>query len=122
MGLYRPGMAYDLDLAERLRPLVAEAAGGAPVEEKRMFGGLAFLVAGRMTVAASGRGGAMVRVDPAEREALLAQPGIDVVEMGGAREMRGWVRVRTDGLDDDALRAWVRRALAAAEAAETGER
>lgn len=112
-------MAYDADLAERLRPLVAAAAGGRSVEEKRMFGGLAFLVAGSMTVAASGRGGAMVRVDPAEREALLAQPGVDVVEMGGTREMRGWVRVRTDGLDDGTLRAWVRRGVAAAEAAET---
>jgi TfoX/Sxy family transcriptional regulator of competence genes len=111
-------MAYDVDLAERLRPLVAEVAGAVPVEEKRMFGGLAFLVAGRMVVAASGRGGAMVRVDRAEREALLARPGVEVVEMGGGREMRGWVRVRTDGLADGTLRAWVQRGVAAAQAAE----
>ena len=113
-------MAYDADLAERLRPLVTEAAGGELVEEKRMFGGLAFLVGGSMSVAASGRGGIMVRVDPAEREALLAQPGVDVVEMGGRGEMRGWVRVRTDDpadtLDDDALRAWVQRGVSAARA------
>ena len=63
------GMAYDEDLANRIRELI----GGAPdVTEKRMFGGLAFLVGGNMSVAASGQGGLMVRVDPADTEALLS--------------------------------------------------
>ena len=109
-------MAYDADLAERLRPLVVEAAGGLPVEEKRMFGGLAFLVSGTMSVSASSKGGLLLRVDPAEHERLLAEPGAEEFEMGGRGPMPGWLRVRPEVLDDGALDVWVARGVAAARA------
>ena len=102
---YGAGMAYDEDLAERLRAALA----GTPVTEQRMFGGLAFLVGGHMAVAASGQGGLMVRVDPAATEALLREPGAAPFEMRG-REMAGWIRVDGPVLDDDdVLLAWVER-------------
>lgn len=63
-------MAYNEDLANRIRALLGTERG---VNEKRMFGGLAFLINGHMSVAASGRGGLMVRVPPAETESLLAR-------------------------------------------------
>jgi hypothetical protein len=101
-------MAYDEDLADRLRTLMA---GERPVE-KKMFGGLAFLIGGNMSVAASGQGGLMVRVEPAETEALLAEPGAEEFEMRG-RAMAGWLRVKGDVLDDDAtLQAWIDRGVA----------
>ena len=65
-----PGMAYDEDLANRIRELIA----GEEVTEKKMFGGLAFLIGGHISVAVSGQGGLMVRVAPEETEALLAKP------------------------------------------------
>jgi TfoX/Sxy family transcriptional regulator of competence genes len=64
-------MAYDEDLANRIRELIT---GEPDVTEKRMFGGLAFLIGGNMSVAASGQGGLMVRVDPDESDALVAKP------------------------------------------------
>jgi TfoX/Sxy family transcriptional regulator of competence genes len=82
-------VAYDEDLADRIRELVAGEAG---LTEKKMFGGLAFLIGGNMAVAASGGGGVMVRVDPAMSDALVAKTGARLVEMRG-REMRGWLRV-----------------------------
>jgi TfoX/Sxy family transcriptional regulator of competence genes len=82
-------MAYDEDLAERIRELV----GGEPgVTEQRMFGGLAFLIGGNMAVAASGQGGVLVRVDPAQSEELLATTNARLMEMRG-RRMQGWLRV-----------------------------
>jgi TfoX/Sxy family transcriptional regulator of competence genes len=100
-------VAYDEDLANRLRELLA----GERVVEKKMFGGLAFLVAGHMAVAASGQGGLMVRVRPEDTEALLAEPGADTFEMRG-RALPGWLRVSGPTLaDDDALVAWVRRGV-----------
>lgn len=102
-------MAYDAELADRVRFLLS--ADG--VSERRMFGGLAFLVRGHLSVAASSRGGLLVRVDPASTERLLAEPGAEDVEMGGRGPMRGWLHVRPDVLDDDeALGAWVARGLA----------
>jgi hypothetical protein len=96
-------MAYDEELANRLRTLMAAER---PVE-KKMFGGLAFLVGGNMSVAASGQGGLMVRVDPAETGALLNEPGAEEFEMRG-RAMQGWLRVHGPALDDDeTLQAWV---------------
>lgn len=101
-------MAYDVELAERIRELLA----GEPVAEK-MFGGLAFLVGGNMSVAASGQGGLMVRVDPDETERLLAEPGAAEFDMAGRGPMKGWLRVSADVLDDDeTLGAWVSRGVA----------
>ena len=101
-------MAYDEDLADRIRA----ALDGVPVTEKKMFGGLAFLVGGNMSVAASGQGGLMVRVDPEQTGTLLREPGAAEFEMGGRGAMKGWLRVNADVLDDDTLQAWVDRGVA----------
>ena len=101
-------MAYDEKLAERLRVLLADERH---VTEKKMFGGLAFLVSGNMCVSASRTGGLLVRVDPAESEAALKQPHAALMKMGG-RSMSGWIIVGALGLKSDrALRGWVTRAL-----------
>ena len=86
---HRSAMAYDEDLAERIRTLVT---GEPDVSEQRMFGGLAFLVGGNMAVAASGQGGLMVRVDPAASDRLVATTTAVPMEMRG-KPMRGWLRV-----------------------------
>ncbi len=100
-------MAYDEELADRLRLLLA----GHRLTEQKMFGGLAFLLNGHMAVAVSGQGGIMVRVDPAETDALLGEPGAGTFEMRG-RSMKGWVRVDGRALDDDAvLTRWADRGL-----------
>ena len=102
-------MAYDEDLANRLRELIA---GEPDVTEQRMFGGLAFLVAGNMSVAASGQGGLMVRVEPEATEALLAKPHVRPFEMRG-RAMQGWLRVDGEGVRTKRqLEPWVRRGVA----------
>jgi TfoX/Sxy family transcriptional regulator of competence genes len=102
-------MAYDEKLAARIR----EHAAGEPVEEKKMFGGLAFLLGGHMAVAASGQGGLMVRVEPEETATLLEEPGAAPFEMGGRGPMDGWLRVSADAVaDDDVLARWVERGLA----------
>ncbi len=99
-------MAYDEDLANRLRELLADEPG---ITERKMFGGLAFLLDGRMSVSASRNGGLLVRVDPAETAALLARPGVSLMEMGG-RTMDGWITVAPAGLKTKRqLAAWVRR-------------
>ena len=100
-------MAYDRDLADRIRELVA--AEGSFVEQK-MFGGLAFLVNGNMAVAASGGGGLLVRVDPADADAWIDDEGVTPMVMRG-REMRGWLRVVSD-LDGHGLEQWVSRGVA----------
>jgi TfoX/Sxy family transcriptional regulator of competence genes len=87
-------MAYDEDLANRIRELLGSERG---VEEKRMFGGLAFLINGNMSVAASGRGGLMVRVTPEDTEKLLARTHVSPMVMAG-REARGWLRVAAEGV------------------------
>jgi TfoX/Sxy family transcriptional regulator of competence genes len=102
-------VAYDEELADRIRALIGPESG---LDEKLMFGGLAFLVGGNMAVAASGQGGLMVRVDPTETQSLLDEPYAAPMVMRG-REMNGWLRVDAAGLDDDAaLESWVRRAVA----------
>jgi hypothetical protein len=102
-------MAYDEDLARRIRELIGD---DADVTEQRMFGGLAFLVSGTMAVAASGRGGIMVRVDPHDMDALLARPHVRAFEMRG-RPMDGWLRVDAGGVRTTrALEPWVRRGVA----------
>ncbi len=97
-------MAYDEVLADRIRDLLE-----APATERKMFGGLAFLVGGNMAVAASGQGGILVRVDPAEGEHLIATTAAHPMEMRG-RAMSGWLRVDADDVATDAaLEQWVRR-------------
>jgi TfoX/Sxy family transcriptional regulator of competence genes len=101
-------VAYDEDLANRVRELTA---GEPRVTEKRMFGGLAFLVAGNMAVAASGQGGLMVRVDPESTDALVGKPHARPFEMRG-RPVQGWLRVDADGVRTKRqLEPWVRRGV-----------
>jgi hypothetical protein len=102
-------MAYDRDLANRLRE---QLAGEDGVTEKAMFGGLAFLVGGHMAVAASGQGGVLVRLDPDEFADALARPHATAMEMRG-RSMAGWVRVAPEGVRTARqLGAWARRGVA----------
>jgi TfoX/Sxy family transcriptional regulator of competence genes len=101
-------MAYDEALAERIRALMSGESG---VEEKKMFGGLSFLVGGNMAVAASGQGGLLVRVDPEESDALVASTPATLMEMGG-RSMKGWLRVPSEDVEsDEALGEWVARGV-----------
>lgn len=101
-------MPYDEDLAERIRGFL----GNVPVTEKKMFGGLAFLVGGNMSVAASGQGGLLVRHDPVQTEELMCQPGASEFDMGGRGPMKGWLRVDESVLGDDkTLKAWVERGV-----------
>lgn len=101
-------MAFDEDLADRIRELIAGERG---VSEQRMFGGLAFLVGGNMSVAASGQGGLLVRVDPEQTAALARKPHANRFKMRG-REMRGWLRVSEEGVRTKRqLEPWVRRGI-----------
>lgn len=98
------GMAYDEELAERIRAAVADERG---VTEQRMFGGLAFLLGGHMAVAASGQGGLLLRCPPERSTELTAQPLVEQMVMRG-REMEGWLRVDAAAVEeDDDLRRWV---------------
>ncbi len=102
-------MAFDEDLANRVRELIAHERG---VTEKRMFGGLAFLVDGHMSVTASRQGGLLVRVDPDEAPALLKRKHVHPFEMRG-RELDGWLRVDGAGLGTKRqLEGWVQRSVA----------
>jgi len=85
-------VAYDEELANRMRDLLGREAG---LTEKKMFGGLAFLVQGNMAVAASGHGGVLVRVDSAQSESRVATTDARPMEMRG-RQMQGWLRVDAD--------------------------
>ena len=101
-------MAYDEEVAGRIRELVA---GEPALTEKKMFGGLAFLVDGNMAVAASGQGGLLVRVDPAESDALVGSSNARLMEMRG-RQMLGWLRVDTDDVKtEEELSTWVSRGV-----------
>jgi len=102
-------MPYDEDLAHRLRELLADQAA---ITEKKMFGGLAFLLHGHMTVSASRDGGMLVRIDPEQTDAALARPHVTRMEMGG-RSMDGWIRVAPAALEDQReVAAWIERSLA----------
>ena len=102
-------MAYDEDLADRVRELIAAEDG---LTEKQMFGGLAFLIHGNMSVGVSGQGGLMVRVEPEDTDTLVAEPHARPFEMRG-REMRGWLRVDAEGVRTQSdLEPWVRRGVA----------
>jgi hypothetical protein len=103
------GMAYDEELASRIRALVAGEAG---LTEQKMFGGLAFLVNGNMSVAASGEGGILLRIDPGEGSDLVASSSAVPMVMRG-RTMQGWLRVDAPDVRDDAeLARWVEIGLA----------
>ena len=101
-------MAYDEALATRIRDRIGAAPG---LSEKKMFGGLAFLIGGNMAVAASGQGGILVRVDPEESDALVASTAAEPMEMRG-KQMAGWLRVASDDVDSAAaLGEWVDRGV-----------
>jgi hypothetical protein len=97
-------VAYDEDLADRIRALLAT---DHDVVEKKMFGGLAFLIGGNMSVSASGQGGLLLRCDPEETDALVNEPHADRFVMRG-RAMDGWLRIDSEGVESDAaLKRWV---------------
>jgi TfoX/Sxy family transcriptional regulator of competence genes len=101
-------MAYDEELAHRIRELLADEDA---ITEMSMFGGLAFLLNGNMSVAASGQGGLLVRVDPEEGERLLSSAHVTPMQMRG-RAMRGWLRVDAEAVKTKReLGAWVRRGV-----------
>jgi TfoX/Sxy family transcriptional regulator of competence genes len=103
---YDRRVAYDEELAGRIRELVVSEAG---LTEKKMFGGLAFLIGGNMAVAASGQGGVLVRVDPAQSDKLVATTNARLMEMRG-RSMQGWLRVDPEDLRTKRqLANWVER-------------
>jgi TfoX/Sxy family transcriptional regulator of competence genes len=82
-------VGYDDELADRIRELLGAESG---LTEKKMFGGLAFLIGGNMAVAASSQGGVLVRVDPVQSDRLVATTNARLMEMRG-RRMQGWLRV-----------------------------
>lgn len=101
-------MAYDEELANRIRGVVQGEPG---LSEKRMFGGLAFLVHGNMAVSASSQGGLLLRIDPAQADSLVDQQHVRRFEMRG-REMDGWLRVDDELLGtEDQLARWVNHGL-----------
>jgi TfoX/Sxy family transcriptional regulator of competence genes len=112
-------MAYDESLADRIR----EHLAGEPVSEKKMFGGLGFLLGGHLAVSASGQGGLLVRCEPDATASLLAEPGVARMEMSGRRPMDGWLRVAADAVsDEDDLARWVERGVAYARSLPPSDR
>jgi TfoX/Sxy family transcriptional regulator of competence genes len=113
LAAYALPVAYDEQLADRIRGMVAGEAG---LTEMRMFGGLAFLIGGNMAIAASGEGGVLVRVDPAESAGLVAETEARPFEMRG-REMAGWLRLDSEHVrTEDQLARWVELGTAYARA------
>ncbi len=112
-------MAYDEDLANRIRELIAAEDG---ISEQAMFGGLAFLIGGYMAVAASGQGGLLLRVEPTQTDELAAKEHARRFVMRG-REMVGWLRVDDDGIRTKRqLKAWVDRGVKYARSLPPKER
>ena len=106
-------MAYDTELAQRVRELLAIEPD---IAEQKMFGGLAFLIGGHMAVGISGGGGLLMRCEADETDALVAQPHVEEFVMRG-KAMNGWVRVDADGVaDEDALKRWVEHGVGFARA------
>lgn len=102
-------MAYDEDLANRIRELIGAEPG---LTEKRMFGGLAFLIDGNMSVSASGQGGLLLRVDPDDTDKLVEARHVEPMVMRG-RPMQGWLRIAPEGVRTKReLARWVRRGVA----------
>ncbi|WP_136609306.1 TfoX/Sxy family protein [Sinomonas albida] len=97
-------MAYDTELADRIRDVLV---GKADFTEKKMFGGLAFLIGGNMAVSASGQGGMLLRADPSASDELCSNPGVERAIMQG-RAMDGWLRVADTAIaSDEELERWV---------------
>ena len=106
-------MAYDEDLANRIRELIASEDG---YTEQKMFGGIGFMIDGHMAVGVSGEGGLMIHCSKEETEALLAKPGARPFEMRG-REMKGWLRVDAESVSTKReLEPWVMESVAFARA------
>jgi TfoX/Sxy family transcriptional regulator of competence genes len=101
-------MAYDEELAHRIRAVLAGESG---VSEKRMFGGLGFLINGNLAASASSHGGMLLRVDPAQTDALIAGQHAERAVMRG-RPMDGWLRVAVADLSDDEIDSWIVRGAA----------
>jgi hypothetical protein len=109
-------MAYDEELASRIRELIE---GEPHLKEQKMFGGLAFLIGGNMAVAASGQGGILVRVDPAESDRFVETTEATPMEMGG-RQMPGWLRLGSEDVRTEReLAKWVERGSAYARSLPT---
>lgn len=106
-------MAYDEELAQRVRELLTFEPG---IVEKRMFGGLSFLIGGHLAVGVSGTGGLLMRSEADETDDLLTQPYVEPFVMRG-RAMNGWVRVDAEGVaDDEELKRWVESGVGFARA------
>jgi hypothetical protein len=102
-------VAYDEELADRIRQ---EIGDDPDLAEKKMFGGLAFLIGGNMAIGASGQGGLLVRVDPEESDSLVETTNARPMEMRG-REMKGWLRVDAEDVPTKGtLAEWVARGTA----------
>ena len=109
-------MAYDEDLADRMREL---RAGTPRLTEQKMFGGLGFMIGGNMAIAASGQGGALVRVDPDQSDKLVGTTTAKPMEMRG-RQMQGWLRVDSADLRTKRqLEKWVKLGLEYAKSLPT---
>src|SRR5437762_6401231 len=105
-------MAFDQDLALRLRELLADEGR---ITEKKMFGGLGFLLNGNMCVSASRTGGMLVRIDPADSKASLSRPHVSLMKMGG-RSMDGWIIVAPEGVKTQRqVETWIGRSRAFVE-------
>ncbi|MEP6760638.1 MAG: TfoX/Sxy family protein [Sporichthyaceae bacterium] len=101
-------MTYDDELANRVREVIQDEPG---LTERKMFGGLAFLINGNMAVSASGQGGLLLRVDPASTASLVDEPDVRRFQRRG-REMAGWLRVDDTVVEKEKeLRQWVRTGL-----------
>ena len=101
-------MSFDPELANRIRVLLGDRTS----DEKKVFGGLAFMIGGNMAVAASSNGGIIVRVDPAEGPEIAATTAAELMEMRG-KPTAGWLRVDAAAVaDDGALAEWVERGAA----------
>ena len=113
LGWHPLVVAYDEELAARVREVLADEPA---LSEKRMFGGLAFLLGGNMAVSASGQGGLLVRCDPERTGTLVGEPGVKRFEMGG-RSMDGWLHVQPEAVTtDQELARWVAVGVAYARA------
>jgi hypothetical protein len=107
LALRLPAMPYDTQAADGIRVLLS----GRHFVERKMMGGIVFMVNGNMCVTASGRGGILVRVGPETQKRVLKEPHVQPMRMAG-RSMAGFVRVMPEGYRTAAaLRKWVKRGL-----------